>query len=62
MSYSDALVSQLYLLDYWRHNTEESEFIYEGLKGFVMSPRSLQQNMANIFRDRKSTRLNSSPR
>ena len=49
MSYSDALVSQLYLLDYWRHNTEESEFIYEGLKGFVMSPRSLQQNMANIF-------------
>jgi len=50
MSYSDALVSQLYLLDYWRHNTEESEFIYEGLNGLKpMSARYLQQHITDIF-------------
>jgi len=56
MNYSDALVSQLSLLDYWRHNTEESEFIYKRLDGLLhdrrLMPRSarlLQQNMVSIF-------------
>ena len=50
MSYSDALVSQLTLLDYWRHNTEESQFIYERLNGLnPMSARYLQQHITDIF-------------
>ena len=50
MSYSDALVSQLTLLDYWRHNTEESQFIYERLNGFKpISARYLQQHITDIF-------------
>ena len=55
MAYSDALVSQLTLLDYWRHNTEESQFIYERLNGLNQSPlmpmsaRYLQQHITDIF-------------
>ena len=55
MTYSDALVSQLTLLDYWRHNTEESQFIYERLNGLNQSPlvpisaRYLQQHITDIF-------------
>jgi hypothetical protein len=51
MTYSDALVSQLILLDYWRHNTEESQFIYErlGRRLTPISARSLQQHIADIF-------------
>ena len=58
MAYSDALVSQLYLLDYWRHNTEESQFICERLNGLrfnettlmPISARNLQQSIIAIFR------------
>jgi len=49
MSYSDALVSQLSLLDYWQHNPEESEFICEQLGHPVLAARSLQQNIVNMF-------------
>jgi len=51
MNYSDALVSQLSLLDYWRHNTEESQFIYERLYRRLtpISARSLQQHITDIF-------------
>ena len=51
MTYSDALVSQLTLLDYWRHNTEESQFIYErlGRRLTPISARSLQQHITDIF-------------
>ena len=51
MTYSDALVSQLTLLDYWRHNTEESQSIYErlGRRLTPISARSLQQHITDIF-------------
>ena len=51
MTYSDALVSQLTLLDYWRHNTEESQSIYErlGRRLTPFSARSLQQHITDIF-------------
>ena len=49
MSYSDALVSQLTLLDYWQQNTKESEFICEQLGDPALSIRALQQIMVNMF-------------
>ena len=49
MSYSDALVSQLYLLDYWRHNSEESEFISEQLGDAISSARALQRDVVNMI-------------
>jgi hypothetical protein len=51
MTYSDALISQLSLLDYWRQNTEESQFIYERLDRRLtpISARSLQQHITDIF-------------
>jgi len=49
MSYSDALVSQLYLLDYWRHNSEESEFISDQLGDAISSARALQRDVVNMI-------------
>ena len=49
MSYSDALVSQLYLLDYWRHNAEESEFISDQLGAAISSARALQRDVVNMI-------------
>jgi len=56
MNYSDALISQLTLLDYWQHDSEESEFIYKRLDGLLesrrlmpISARSIQQNITYIF-------------
>ena len=49
MSYSDALMSQLHLLDYWQHNPEESEVICEQLGDSFLPARALQQIMVNML-------------
>jgi hypothetical protein len=49
MSYSDALMSQLHLLDYWQHNPEESKFICKQLGDSFLPARALQQMMVNML-------------
>jgi hypothetical protein len=55
MIYSEALVSQLAMLNWWEHDGSESEHIYEGIRASerdahpIMAPRRLKKMMVDMF-------------
>jgi len=55
MIYSEALVSQLAMLNWWEHDGSESEHIYKGIRASekdahpIMAPRRLKKMMVDMF-------------